>query len=704
LSSNSDTASSPDPASPPVPAPPSALAIAKVGTSFLEKQQWAKAAEKLQEAIRIDPGIPGAHANLGIALVVTGDFAAAESSFREGVRLQPTALGYKNLGGALWQQRKYPDAEAAFRQAIALQANFGEAHRHLGTLLEGAGKHDEAEASFRAATGCEPRQPEGHYCLGKLLEKLGRWPEAEASFRTASDLKPTRAIYSTCLGRVLSAQSKWEEARERFDAAMRMDPTDPQAHNYLGVSLALQNRHAEAEGCYRRAMELASAQADAQARQEPRPPGGAPARQEPRPPGAATQVAAMVHNNLGNALRTLDRYDESEKHLREAVHIQPNYPEASNNLGILLAQLGRFADATRCYDEAIRLRPDYPEANMNRSLCQLTEGDFENGWAGYEWRLRLPNRKQPNLPFPRWDGQPLNGRTLLLLAEQGLGDAVQFMRFAAEIPRGESNRQAGMPAPRDRQAGMPAPRVVLDCPLELVDLARTCPGIDLVVPRGQALPVCDAAIPLLSVPGLLGTNLSNIPARVPYLKCDPKRVDTWCAQLKPLPGRRVGIVWQGSLDHKEDRWRSIALARFAALAAVPGVCLCSLQKGRGAEQLIDGSADGLTVFDFGAQTYSSFADTAALMQALDLVVTVDTSVAHVAGALGLPVWVMLPAASDWRWLTDREDSPWYPTMKLFRQSRRGDWDEVFERMAQALGAVKRSQRVETVASCGTNLV
>ena len=240
------------------------------------------------------------------------------------------------------------------------------------------------------------------------------------------------------------------------------------------------------------------------------------------------------------------------------------------------------------------------------------------------------------------------------------------MRYGALIPRGKGGT------------------VILECPEPLVDLARTCKGIDQVVQRGQPFPACDLTVPLLSVPGLLQTTLETIPAEVPYINADPARVEYWRKELARLPGVRIGISWQGSLEHKGDKIRSLPLSRFAALGKVKGVTLCSLQKGHGTEQLADGSAGDVEIHDFGSRTAASFSDTAALVQALDLVVSIDTAVVHVAGAFAVPVWVLLPCASDWRWLNDREDSPWYPTMRLFRQPKPGDWDSVFAQVVKAL--------------------
>ena len=379
-----------------------------------------------------------------------------------------------------------------------------------------------------------------------------------------------------------------------------------------------------------------------------------------------------AHSNLGNALRSLGRADEAEKCLREALRLKPDYAEAHNNLGIVLVQLGRDDDGVKEYDEALRLAPEYPEAHMNRSLAWLGSGDFARGWPEYEWRWKVKPFKGQKEPGPRWDGSPLEGRTLLVTAEQGLGDAIHFVRYAAA-----AKEKGG--------------RVVFDCPVPLASLAETCPGIDRVVPRGQSGPVFDRHVPMLSLPGLLGMPPDAPAAAVPYLRPPADRVAHWREQLADVPGLKVGIAWQGSTVHKGDRIRSVKLTRFAPLAAVPGVSLLSLQKGTGIEQLTDGSAAGLEITDLGAKTAPELADVAALMMSLDLVVSIDTALVHLAGALGRPVWVALPSAADWRWLRAGDSTAWYPTMRLFRQAGRGEWDGVFGRIAVAVAAAARAK-------------
>ncbi len=304
--------------------------------------------------------------------------------------------------------------------------------------------------------------------------------------------------------------------------------------------------------------------------------------------------------------------------------------------------------------------------HMNFALACLQRGEFARGWAEYEWRFRC--REHPILAqgMPLWDGSPLDGRRILLWAEQGLGDTLQFVRYApAVVERGG--------------------HVVVSCPKVLVRVVATCPGVSQVLPEGTAQTDFACHAPLMSLPRIFATTLETIPADIPYLFADPALANRWGEQLGSHDGFKIGIAWQGNPDHKKDRHRSFRLDRFEALARMPGVRLFSLQVGSGNKQL-DAVSDRFGVTDLGSRV-DDFMDTAALVQHLDLVITPDTSLAHLAGALGLPVWVAIPFASDWRWLLERGDTPWYPTMRLFRQPRWGDWDEVFRKMTQGLATM-----------------
>ena len=338
---------------------------------------------------------------------------------------------------------------------------------------------------------------------------------------------------------------------------------------------------------------------------------------------------------------------------------------------MLCRDQGNLDEALASYREALRLKPDYADAHFNRSLPLLVQGRFEEGWAEYEWRWRsevflVQGHARPALAKREWDGSPLQGRTILLHVEQGLGDTIQFARYASLL----------------KQQG--AGQVLLACPPELQRLMRRCRDIDQIVTE-TPFPDFDVGVFLLSLPHLLGTtSIERIPADIPYIDCDPEWVESWEARLASLEGQRpalrVGIAWQGNPGHKTDRWRSVALEQFAPLAELPGVRLVSLQKGLGREQL--DKLPGLAI-DLGAEL-TDLADTAAVVSCLDLVITVDTALAHLAGAMGKPVWVILPVVPDWRWLLQREDSPWYPSMRLFRQAARGQWNEVFGRIKTML--------------------
>jgi hypothetical protein len=340
--------------------------------------------------------------------------------------------------------------------------------------------------------------------------------------------------------------------------------------------------------------------------------------------------------------------------------LKPDYAVAYNNLGLTQVEYGDREAAARSYEEALRLKPDYADAHLNRALLWLLLGDFERGWPEYEWRWRCRGFPKPAFRQPAWDGSPLQGRTILLHAEQTLGDTLQFIRYA----------------PLVRQRGGKGLLVV---PPPLLSLLARCPGVDGLAAQGSPLPDFDIHAPLLSLPGLFRTTLATIPAEVPYLAADPQLVERWRREEDRLTGAfRVGLVWQGPSKHQWDRQRSLPLERFEPLARLPGVRLFRLQPGPGAEQLRS-IGERFPVIDLGSRLDpASFEDMAAVMASLDLIISVDSDLAHLAGALGRPVWLLLPFAPDWRWLLGREDSPWYPTMRLFRQKEPGNWDGVVD--------------------------
>jgi Flp pilus assembly protein TadD len=473
-----------------------------------------------------------------------------------------------------------------------------------------------------------------------VLARRGTHKDAETELREAVRLKPDLTQAWAALAQLLTDTDRHADAIECARTAVRLDPKSADFNNGLGVALAGCEKFSEAETAYREAIRLAP-------------------------------KLASAHSNLGNALRSQGRLDEAETCLREALRLKPDYAEAHNNLGIVLVQAGREDEGKKHYDEAVRLRHDYPEARMNRSLSWLADGDFARGWTEYEWRFKV-NKKHKPPQGPRWDGSPFSGKILLITSEQGLGDSIHFIRYA-QLAKAKGGT------------------VLFDCPDPIASILATCPGIDRVVSRNKPGVTYDTHIPLLSLPSLFGVPPESGTAPVPYLTPDPARLEHWRNELASIPGLRVGIAWQGSTIHKGDKLRSVPLTRFAPLAAIPGVSLCSIQKGTGTEQLTEPSAAGLNVLDLGAKVGSEMADTAALMMNLDLVIAVDTAVVHLAGALGSPAWVALPFAADWRWQRQGETTRWYPSVRLFRQTTRGDWDGVFGRLAVALAAAARAK-------------
>jgi tetratricopeptide (TPR) repeat protein len=601
----------------------------------------------------------------------SGDLARAEQGYRSIVEADPANADAWCLLGIVYRAGgRLDDATASYRQALCHRPDFIEAHNNLGNLLTASGKPVDAEACYRRALQLRPDYVEAHNNLGVALRNQGRIEEAAVCYREALRLRPDYADAHNNLGDALQKLARPEDAVACYEQAVRLRPGFVDAHTNLGVALAVLGRLDEAVACHRRALELR--------------------------PGYAAAL-----NNLGNALAAQGKPDEAIAAYREALRLQPGYAEAHYNLGIALVEEGKLDEGGACYREALRLRhgdaealgnlghalrargemdeamacyqqlidlnPENPEARMARALAWLLMGDYEHGWPEYEWRWRTKEFGPPPYRAPLWDGSPLDGRTILLHAEQGLGDTLQYVRYARPV-----KERGGT--------------VLFVCPPALARLLTGCPGIDRLLTPGEPLPDFDVHAPLLSLPAILKTTLATIPADVPYIFPDAGLVDSWRRELAEFPGFKVGIAWQGNPKFKADRQRSVPLACFEPLAKMPGVYLFSLQKGPGTEQL-RAAAGRFPVIDLGSRLDEGtgpFLDTAAVMKALDLVIAPDTAISHLAGALGVPGWVALSGASHFCWLLGREDSPWYPTLRLFRQERFGDWEGVVARMTATL--------------------
>jgi tetratricopeptide (TPR) repeat protein len=490
---------------------------------------------------------------------------------------------------------------------------------------------------------------DAHHDLGLALAETGQPGDARHCYERALALRPEFPEALNNLGILLEDQGAHDQAEARYRAALQLQPNSADTFNNLGVTLAAQRRHEEAVESYRQALRI-----------------------KPQAP--------LPWNNLGNALRTLGEVDEAIDCLRKAIALRSDYAEAHNNLGIGLVQLGLHQQAQESYEQALHLRPQYPEAHLNRSLAWLGESDFVRGWTEYEWRWNVPGTKKRACRQPLWSGALSPLQTLLLYFEQGLGDTLHFIRYA-EMAR--------------RRVG----RVIAEVQAPLVPLLSRCRGIDELIAAGAAVPAFDVRLPLLSLPGALGTQLDTIPADAPYIFAEPQRVEAWRRRLAEVGGLRVGIGWQGNPQYRGDRQRSIPLHHFARLAEIADVQMISLQKGEGTAQIAKLEKPFLLVeFTDLDAAGGAFMDTAAVIENLDLVITSDTALPHLAGALGVETWIALPFAADWRWLRDRDDSPWYPTVRLFRQERPGDWQGVFDRIAAELTARAASRRKSVMKS------
>ena len=616
-----------------------ALAIA------IEHHQGGRlqAAEQIyRQILQVEPNHADALHLLGVIAAQFGKHDIAVEYMGRATQLDPAnAMAHNNLGNALMGQGKLEEAVASYRRALQLKPDYSEAHYNLGVALKEQGKLDEAVACYRRALASKPDYADAHNNLGIALKEQGKLDEAVACYRRALRLKPDSADAHINLGNALKDQGKLDDALVCYRQALALQPDYAEAHNNLGNALMDQGNLDEAVACYRRALALKPDFTEA-------------------------------HNNLGNALSDQGKLDEAVACCRRALALNPDYAEAYNNLGVALKEQGKPEEAVACFRRALALKADFADVHLNQSILMLLIGDFVRGWGEYEWRWKVKpqNLQRRDFSEPLWDGQPLGGRTILLHAEQGLGDTIQFVRY--------------VPLVKERGG-----RVVLECQPSLLPLVADFHGIDQLAARGDRLPAFEVQAPLLSLPWILGTTLDSIPAHVPYLQAEPERVQSWRKKLAPLAGFKLGIVWQGNSQYKSDRQRSIPLSHFEALARMEGVRLVSLQKGPGANQL-DMLAASIDVLDLGQQL-ETFGDTAAVLNNLDLVVTADTAVAHLAGALGVPVWLAPPLVPDWRWLLTRADSPWYPQHRLFRQNRPGDWSEVFERIAEALSELVRNR-------------
>jgi tetratricopeptide (TPR) repeat protein len=593
------------------------------------------AVQLIWRAIEVNPANGAAYCDLGSAFKQLNHLPGALASYDRAIVLDgELADAHSNRATVLSELQRFDEALASLDRALALRPNFAAACLNRAHVLKALNRSDDALEACDRAIAISPGFAEAHFNKGNLLMSARRWEEALASFGNALSIRPNYLEALLNRGIVLKELSRTEAALASLESAIALDGRCAEALSNRGVLQRELGQYAQSLASFEQAL-------------------------------AVKPQYAQAHCNRGNTLKALNRFDAALACYERALELQHDYPEAHSSRGVALTEMRRFDEAFASFDTAIALKPDYAEAYLNRAMASLTLGRFSSGWLDYEWRRRCaevtPHPASARFT-PAWRGdEPLSGRTILLWWEQGLGDTLQFCRYA----------------PLLKNMGA---TVILEVQPQLAGLLADLPA-DVVAKSGDALPPFDYHCPLMSLPLACKTDLSNIPSPGKYLRSDPARIAQWRASLGADARPRVGLVWSGSRAHRNDHNRSISLSLLLQFLP-PEMQYLSLQT-----EVRDADRATLQqrpdIVDCGAQL-GDFRDTAALCESLDLVISVDTSVAHLSAALGQQTWVLLPFTSDWRWLLDRQDSPWYQSIKLYRQDILGDWTGALTRLREDL--------------------
>jgi tetratricopeptide (TPR) repeat protein len=567
----------------------------------------------------------------GVQLHQAGQLEQAEAIYRQVLSENPGHTHAIDLLGVIHAQRKqFKPAIALFQQAIALQPAVAEYYLHIGQAMIDSGQPVPAIPCYRQAAALQPANHAAIFKLSILLAQNGQLLAGIDAAKAAVALEPGSVDYRGTLATMLMRANRPDLAAVELREITQRQPENIHGWHNLGAALCESGKVLEGLDAFHEALKL-------------------------------NPNHAVIYSNMAGALRQLGRTDEALAAARRAIEIDPDVPGGQNNLGAILSDVGDFEGTLAAWRIAVRQDPASPGIHWNLARILLQLGHFEEGWEEFEWRLQFPGMKlNRNFPQPQWDGSDPSGKTILLHAEGGFGDALNFIRLVPQVvSRGG--------------------RWILECQPELTRLFAGTAGVERIIARGETLPAFDAHMPLQGLPRIVRIRLDNIPREVPYLQAPPDRADFWGERVAGREGLRVGLVWAGSKGQIGDtRTRNVNL--FAPLAGVPGVRFFSLQQGPDGGQK---PPAGMDWTDYTEELFD-FAETAALVQNLDLVISVDTSVAHLAGALARAVWVVIPFQCDFRWLTHRTDSPWYPTMRLFRQPSMHDWATPISQIEAAL--------------------
>jgi tetratricopeptide (TPR) repeat protein len=534
-----------------------------------------------------------------------------------------------------YNQGKVSEAESILKEIVRTQPDRTDALYLLAEISYGSGNYDAALRYLSNAIQYDPGNAEAYGNLGFILQGKGRFDDAVKCYQKAIELDPNLLQAYMNLGNTFKEKGLFDDAVLYFQKALQICPDLPDAYSNIGITLLKTKQPDKAVGFCQKAVQLAPHDVN-------------------------------MYYNLGIALQENGRLDEAVTCYEKASQLAPCDAEIYNNLAFALQENRRPYEAIPYYRKALGLQPDYATARWNLALALLLTGNFREGWREYEWRwgTKYLSSSKRNFEQPLWTGPDIKGLTILLHAEQGLGDTFQFIRYAPLV------------------AGRGA-KVIFECYGHMASLMHSVEGIHQVIVSGEELPAFDVHCPLLSLPLAFDTTLETIPAAIPYISADISLADKWKDLLKHDNSKlKIGIVWAGNPGFKQNRYRNIPLHFFVPVAGLPGVTLYSLQKGEEAGMAKDPPGD-MKLVDY-TSGINDFSDTAAFIENLDLVISVDTAVAHLAGAIGKPVWTLLPYSPEWRWLMYREDSPWYPTMRLFRQSSHMDWQSVIDGVIREL--------------------
>ncbi|NTW68854.1 MAG: tetratricopeptide repeat protein [Chlorobiaceae bacterium] len=665
-----------------------------LGVIALQKKNHEKAVELFTKAIEIYPHHAVFYSNQGLAHYGLKQFEAALASFDKVIALKPDyAEAYLNRGMVLYDQGAFEDALASFEKALDLKPDFAKAYFYKGVLLHDLNQLDVALASFDQAIALKPDYAEAHanrdlvlkdlvppppsndltaaqinakFQQALILHQQGQIAQAKVFYEQILKVLPKHVDARHLLG-VIALQSKeYQKAVDLIDQAIAIYPDNATFYSNRAIALKELKQFEHALANFDKAIALNADYAEAYSNRGNTLYG---LRMFDEALKSFDRAIALkpdfpeAHSNRGNTLQELNLFDAALECYDKAIDLKADYPEAFSNRGLTLQQLNRFDEALESFEQAIALKADFPDAWLNKALALLQRGNFKSGWKLYEWRWKYEKFTSPHRNFmqPLWLGkESLEGKTILLHAEQGLGDTIQFSRYVHSVAELGAH-------------------VILELPQPLYGLLKNLDGVTHAVTQGDPLPEFELHTPLLSLPFAFNTELDSIPSARQYIKTDPIKLEHWKSRLGVKKAPRVGLVWSTSV--KPDKNRNIALAEL--IQQLPGGFeYVSLQK-----EIEDHDRETLQIsaeivhFD---DELEDFSDTAALSELMDVVISIDTSVAHLAGALGKPVWILLPFTPNWRWLLDRADSPWYDSARLYRQQHFGDWQSLLEKVARNL--------------------